>query len=252
MMILNVDLDNTLIYSYKHDIGSNKINVEMYHDREISYVTERTYELLRKLKKEIMIVPTSTRTMEQYQRIDLRAGEFPYALVCNGGILLTDGKVEEKWYRESLKMISESVPALHTAWKLLEADPRRTFELRFIEELFLFTKCNEPENVVRELKEQLDDSSVDVFHNGEKVYVVPVNLSKGIAVERFRKYINADMVIAAGDSEFDISMLKAADIGIAPFGFTKKYGIGFEVKEAGEQELFSEYVLSYCCCFMKT
>lgn len=246
MMILNADLDNTIIYSYKRDIGANKINVELYHDREISYITEKTYEMLKKLKKEIMIVPTSTRTIEQYQRIDFKVGKFRYALVCNGGILLADEKREEKWYRESLEMISESVPALHMAWELLEADPRRIFELRFIEKLFLFTKCDEPAIVVKELKEQLDNSLVDIFHNGAKVYVVPVNLSKGIAVERFRKYIQADMVVAAGDSEFDVSMLKSADIGIAPFGFTRKYGIDFEVKEAGESDLLSEYVLSYC------
>ena len=154
--------------------------------------------------------------------------------------------MDEKWYKESLEMIHESVPVLHKAWELLEADSRRIFELRFIENLFLFTKCNEPETVVKELKEQLPSSLADIFNNGAKVYVVPVNLSKGIAVERFRNYVNADMVIAAGDSEFDISMLKAADIGIAPFGFTQKYGIGFAVKEAGKQDLFSEYVLSYC------
>ena len=235
-----------MIYSYKHDIGINKISVELYQDREISYITEKTYALLKELKKDMMIVPTSTRTIEQYQRINLKVGEFPYALVCNGGILLTDGKMDEEWYGESLEMISESVPVLQKARELLEANPRRTFELRFIENLFLFTKCNEPEMVVKELKEQLPGSLVDIFHNEAKVYVVPMNLSKGIAVERFRKYINADMVIAAGDSEFDISMLEAADIGIAPFGFKQKYGIGFEVKEAGNEDLFSEYVLSYC------
>lgn len=246
MIILNVDLDNTIIYSYKHDIGVKKIGVELYHDREISYITEKTYALLKELNKKMLIVPTSTRTVEQYRRIDLKAGAFRYALVCNGGILLVDGKAEEKWYKESLELIHESVPVLHKAWALLDTDPRRIFELRFIEGLFLFTKCNEPKIVVKELREQLDSSLVDIFHNGAKVYVVPVHLSKGIAVERFRKYVNADVVIAAGDSEFDISMLKTADIGIAPFGFTQKYGIGFKVKEAGEQDLFSEYVLSCC------
>lgn len=246
MTIFNMDLDNTIIYSYKHDIGTNKINVEMYQNREISYITKKTYELLRELKKDIMIVPTSTRTMEQYRRINFKVGEFRYALVCNGGILIANGKRDEKWYRDSLKIISKSVPTLRMAEMLLKTDPRRTFELRFIEKLFLFTKCNEPENVVKELKGQLDKSLVDIFHNGTKVYVVPVNLSKGIAVERFRKYIKADRVIAAGDSEFDVSMLKEADIGIAPFGFTQNYGIGFKVIEAREQDLFSEFALSYC------
>ena len=52
MKILCTDLDNTLIYSYKHDIGIQKRNVEIYQGREISYITDKTYDLLKKVKKE--------------------------------------------------------------------------------------------------------------------------------------------------------------------------------------------------------
>lgn len=251
MVILNTDLDNTLIYSYKHDIGADKIGVELYDNREISYITYKTYELLKALKEEIMIVPASTRTIEQYKRINLGVGEFEYALVCNGGVLLVNGEIEEAWYEESLKIIRNSVNVLEDARRMLESDSRRKFELRFINELFIFTKCNEPEKVVADLKAGLGNSLVDIFNNGEKVYVVPAKLSKGAAVERFKRYIkmkniNVDMVIAAGDSEFDISMLEMADAALAPSGFAKAYNIGFEVKEAGEGELFSEFLLSYC------
>lgn len=85
MTVLHVDLDNTLIYSYKHDIGNDRINVETYQDREVSFLTGTTYENLKKLKEKLLIVPTSTRSIEQYRRIDLRIGSLPYALVCNGG-----------------------------------------------------------------------------------------------------------------------------------------------------------------------
>lgn len=246
MIIFHMDLDNTIIYSYKRDIGVNKINAELYDGRVISYITEKTYALLKKLRQEILLVPTSTRTVEQYNRIDLKVGKFPYALVCNGGILLEDGKKAEGWYRESLQMVGGSLQEIMAAKALLETDERRIFELRFIEGLFLFTKCSEPERVTEELKSRLDLSLVNVFSNGVKVYVVPVNLDKGTAVKRFKKFLKADRVIAAGDSEFDIPMLRAADVGIAPFGFREKYRIGFEVKEAGENELLSEYALSYC------
>ena len=43
MIAFHTDLDNTLIYSYKHDIGPQKRNVELYQGREISYITEETY-----------------------------------------------------------------------------------------------------------------------------------------------------------------------------------------------------------------
>ena len=147
MIIFHTDLDNTIIYSYKHDIGESKQCVELYQGREISFITHRTHQLLEQVKKQVVIVPTTTRTTEQYQRINLDVGEFSYALVCNGGVLLADGKEDKDWYRESLERIKGSTKELHKALELLESDKRRTFELRFIRELFVFTKCEEPESV---------------------------------------------------------------------------------------------------------
>lgn len=240
MTILHIDLDNTLIYSYKHDIGNDKRCVEIYQDREVSFLTGTTYDNLRKLNKRILVVPTSTRSIEQYRRINLGIGSLPYALVCNGGVLLVNGEREPSWYQTSLRLIRESLPALDRARHFLEQDGRRKFELRFIEDLFLFTKCREPETVVTELEEILHTDLADVFHNNEKVYVVPRALSKGTAVERFRKYIHADRVIAAGDSRFDISMLRAADMGIAPPGFRQEFSLDFSMEEMPGNEIFSD------------
>lgn len=245
-MILFTDLDNTIIYSYKHDIGIQKRNVELYQGREISFITDKTYDLLCEIRKKMLVVPTSTRTIEQYNRIDLGTGDFPYALVCNGGILLIDGKRDNQWYNSSLDMISESESDLKIALDYLEKDCRRTFELRFIEKLFVFTKCDKPEEVVEDLRHLLDAERVDVFNNGTKVYVVPKALNKGNAIKRFLVYIKSGKSIAAGDSEFDISMLKRADIGLCPSGFSEDFDIDFEVKEMSGQKVFSEEFLEEC------
>ena len=140
MIAFHTDLDNTLIYSYKHDIGPQKRNVELYQGREISCITEETYHLLQLVKNEMLIVPTTTRTLEQYQRIDLGIGPFPYALVCNGGVLLVNGVPDEAWYQDSLHLVSDSREEMNLAMELLEREPRRKFELRYIEKLFIFTK----------------------------------------------------------------------------------------------------------------
>lgn len=251
MIVFNADLDNTLIYSYKHDIGAAKRNVELYQGREISFLTDKSYELLTKVNEKLLFVPTSTRTIEQYQRINLGIGDIKYALVCNGGLLLKDGKSDAAWYQESRRIIRESEDQLEKAHRLLEADSRRTFELRFIENLFLFTKCRYPERVVVELKKMLDVSKVDVFHNGTKLYVVPCTLSKGNAVRRFQRYIGAEQILAAGDSEFDISMLQAADCGFAPSGFKKKYNIEGNIKEVPGEKVFSEELLTMVWQYIK-
>ena len=107
MIVFNVDLDNTLIYSYKYDIGKNKRQVELYKENYISYITDKIYNLLLTLRNNALIVPTTTRTIEQYSRIELGIGNFKYALVCNGGVLLIDGKEGLEWYEESKKIIKE-------------------------------------------------------------------------------------------------------------------------------------------------
>ena len=246
MKILCTDLDNTIIYSYKHDIGNEKMNVELYKEREISFISNHTFELLKKVKEEFLVIPTSTRTIEQYERINLKIGTFKYALVCNGSVLLVDGKKDKDWYEESLRLAKASNLEVKKALEYLENDKRRTFELRYIEDLFVFTKCDEAETVVNELREYLDKSLVNVFNNKEKVYVLPTLLSKGKAIERLRKYLKAKFIIAAGDSEFDISMVEAADVGLVPYGFKSEFNIKSDIHEMGKEGLFSEELLRKC------
>ncbi len=247
MIVFHTDLDNTLIYSYRHDIGQDKICAEIYQGREISFITPRTLQLLQQIrmrKEQVLVVPTTTRTVEQYQRIDLGVGALRYALVCNGGVLLVDGKEDDDWYLESLERIRGSRQMLDRALAFLKKEKRRTFELRFIRDLFVFTKCEKPEMVVKDLQKSIDVNVVDVFHNGEKVYAVPKALSKGTAVERFRKYAGADFAVAAGDSAFDISMLEAADYGIAAPELAQKVHFSDKVNCPPEEKLFSEAALA--------
>ena len=246
MKILCTDLDNTIIYSYKHDIGNEKMNVELYKEREISFITKQTFELLKKVKEEFLVIPTSTRTIEQYERINLKIGTFKYALVCNGSVLLVDGKKDKDWYEESLRLAKPSNLEVKKALEYLENDKRRTFELRYIEDLFVFTKCDKSETVVNELRKHLDKSLVNVFNNKEKVYVLPTLLSKGKAIERLKKYLKAEFIIAAGDSEFDISMVEAADVGLVPYGFKSEFNIKSDICEMGKEGLFSEQLLRKC------
>lgn len=243
MVVFNTDLDNTMIYSYRRDIGDDKICAEIYQGREVSFITPKTAELLAEVNESAVLVPTTTRTVEQYERIDLGIGTPHYALACNGGVLLVDGVEDEQWYSESLRSVEDCKEELALAVKLLDEDKNRTFEVRFIRGLFVFTKSSEPEISVEMLRTALDESKMDVFSNGVKVYAVPKALSKGNAVKRFKEMIGADTVIAAGDSEFDISMLNAADIAIAPADFPEKQRLTGETIIMKGTGVFSEFVL---------
>ena len=127
MIIFHSDLDNTLIYSYKHEIGSEKRCVELYRGRELSYMTEKSLELLERIRERVLFVPTTTRTVEQYDRIRLGTTRAAYALVCNGGVLLENGREDDGWYQESLAGISDCAGELKNAERILEEDPDRNF-----------------------------------------------------------------------------------------------------------------------------
>lgn len=250
ILVFNTDLDNTIIFSYKHDIGNDKINVELYEGREISFITEKTKNLLKEANEKVLLVPTTTRTVEQYQRIDLGIGVPKYALTCNGGVLLRDGERDEEWYKESLELVRDCGGESIKAVEYLEKDVNRILDVRFIENLFVYTKSSEPEKTIEFLRKHLNTELVDVFNNGVKVYVVPKKLSKGMAIKRFRKLFDDALCMAAGDSEFDISMLNEADLAIAPEKIkTICDKIQTKLKDnvviADDKTIFSEKVLEF-------
>lgn len=242
MVLFCTDLDQTLIYSYKHEIGDRKRCVEIYQGREVSYMTDATLRLLTELQKDACIVPVTTRTVEQYERITLGTGKIRYALVCNGGVLLKDGKKDPAWYQQSLELVKDARHTLAQAAAYLETEAGRTLDVRLIEGLFVFTKCRCPQDVVKRLKQKLRLPDVNIFCNGEKVYVVPKILNKGAAIARLREQVRADAVLAAGDSAFDLPMLTAADFAAAPAQCGWK-GLPCHVQVMPGKKVFSEELL---------
>lgn len=327
MIVFHADLDNTLIYSYKRDIGREKVGVEIYQSRVISYMTPESHRRLKEISKNVLLIPTTTRTAEQYGRIDLGIETPLYALVCNGGVLLKNGCEDADWYEESLRLTADCRGELIRAEKLLQQDADRSFEVRNVKELFVFTKSDRPDLTAGLLRAALDLSLVDVFQNGVKVYVLPKSLTKGCAVRRMQKRLvseaaevklrrgnerseagaklrrgnersaedapfseasgkkiriselsgspesgenNQDagspigepFVIAAGDSEFDVSMAGEAELFMAPSALReqalREVGEGGEADRsrrseygsragrllfAEDSELFSDFVL---------
>lgn len=245
MIVFHSDLDNTLIYSYKRDIGKDKKCVEIYQGREVSFMTEKSYDLLKKVKEKTLFVPVTTRTEEQYRRIDMGIGIPDYALVCNGGVLLKKGQEDTEWYQESVELVKDCLAELAKAQQCMEADTARNFEVRNIRGLFLFTKSSRPEESVLRLKRVLDLSRMEIFQNGAKVYAVPGKLSKGTALLRFRRKVRADYVIAAGDSTFDVPMLREANLAVAPQELADIFLSGENTVSADRREVFSDWLLNY-------
>lgn len=222
MILFASDLDNTLIHSYKK-ANENDICVEtMQTDigiKNLSYMTPEAYGLFKNIysSKSIAFVPVTTRSLSQYQRIHLFNEAVPkYALTSNGGILLIDGKQDEEWYRQSKQLIKPALSELEKGTELLEHDKTRSFDVRFVDGMFIFTKSDNAEETCCILREKLNMELVSVHTNGSKVYIIPSLLNKMTAVKRLAEKYKFSKVICAGDSEFDIPMLKEADISFIP------------------------------------
>lgn len=243
MKVFHGDLDNTLIYSCRHEIGEEKVSVELYEGREASFMTKRSLSLLKEVQKKALFVPVTTRTAEQYRRINFLTHAPDYALVCNGGILLQAGEEVAEWYEESLRLTEESRRELLRAEGFMEQDTDRMMEVRNIRRLFLFTKSSRPMETAARLKEVLDARLVKIFTNGKKVYALPEGLDKGTAVRRFRDYIKTDYMLAAGDSEFDIPMLAAADRAYAPKDLMGRCSFDVHVSGIAGKGVFSDVFL---------
>jgi len=68
LSVFFTDLDNTLIYSHKREIGEEKTVVEYLDGRQQSFMTNYTYKYLKNAKW-LDIVPVTTRIDTQFKRI---------------------------------------------------------------------------------------------------------------------------------------------------------------------------------------
>ena len=218
MILFASDLDNTLIHSYKR-AAEDDICVEVKEGKKLSYMTPEAYKMLGKLfmRDDIVFVPVTTRSLEQYRRIDFFEGiPAEIAVAANGGILIENGIVNREWYEESKKMIKECIPVFEKGISFLEKDSEVYFEIRVVDELFVFTKSHSPEKTRDNLAAVLDSELINVYNIGGKVYIFPRIMSKGFALKRLCRKYSFEKIVCAGDSEFDIPMLEEADTAYCP------------------------------------
>ena len=216
MPTLFLDLDNTLIYSHRHEIRVPKRVAEMLNGREQSYITEQTFSYLSACRS-LAVVPVTTRTHRQYQRLAplLNQLHCESALICNGAVLLRGNTLDQVWLEETLQLAGEELREVEKAERWLR---ERCGEAAVHAEcgVLAYVRSDCPEQLAGALARQIDAGKADVLYDGHKVYCVPKCNNKGMAVKRFVQRFGVDTSIAAGDSVFDVPMLEQADAAILP------------------------------------
>lgn len=219
-LIYATDMDRTVIYSKKFlDEYKPKCKYEVAEkkeDREISYISTEVKEKLKKLNKQLnlKIVPVTTRSLEEFNRIDL-GFKTKYVIVSNGGVILENGKPMSEWEEYINKNIA--LNELMLASMDLEDLESTIRDTKIIDGKYLFNKVENTEVFdveVEILKERY--TSLEFVRQRNKVYAIPKAFSKAIALRWLQNKLKADTLVVSGDSELDLPMLAIANYAVIP------------------------------------
>ncbi|MDR0644915.1 MAG: HAD hydrolase family protein [Treponema sp.] len=210
MILLACDLDNTLIRSHPQ-VGD--VPVEYYGGKVITSMSARALELIANLDDRVVLVPATSRSIEQYRRVNISHERAPlYAVVSGGGVILRDNKIDEEWdvYRKSV--IDAVQGEFERLFRVLQDDVR-VEKVKIIDDSFIFAKSASAQGVIDDLEY---GEAFSVLRHNEKIYVLPQGIDKGTAITEVASRLDADCIIAAGDSDLDVPLLNEADYALAP------------------------------------
>lgn len=214
MAVFFTDLDNTLIYSHKREIGEEKTVVEYLDGRQQSFMTNYTYDYLKNANW-LDIVPVTTRIDTQFKRITcMEELNIKEAIVGNGGMLLLNGKEDEEWSAETLNIASKQVGSLDKIEATLRSDYplaviyRPTPYMLYLGRDFQSDMSDRFEDYAKEM-----DLTFQQAHR--KLYLFCQGVDKGNAVKRYKKRSGVSIDVAAGDDIMDIPMLNLARFAFA-------------------------------------
>lgn len=215
------DLDRTIIYSKKfideYNTGLEAKPVEYKEDKVVSYIDSDVYDELHKIVKNesISFVPVTSRSSEEYHRIDL--GFTPeYAIIANGGVILHNGEVLDEWnkYVKSKIKHMEILDMLN----LFMMEFSSVNSVRAVDGCYIFCKTSDPLNFDMEVHELQDmiPKNWHITRQNNKVYVIPDHISKQIALRWLWHKLKQPYIVASGDGLLDLGMLSLANKAIIP------------------------------------
>ena len=214
MKVFFSDLDNTLIYSHRHQLSDEKIVVEYLNGKEQSFMAQTVFDTLANIVG-YNFIPVTTRTEVQYNRlICMKALHAKYAIICNGGKLLIDGKADSEWNDETYQIVISKKESMEKAiTELKKLCPYS--EIHRPEIYMCYVSVDYPTKICDALSLIINSEQVDIRCDHRKVYLFSKGINKGDAIRRFRERFKLDYAVAAGDNEMDLSMLNAVDYALA-------------------------------------
>jgi len=230
--VVAVDLDRTLIYSAaaigSADADSDAgrpapplICVEHLDGRPQSFMTSLAAGWLERIGEHAVLVPTTTRTLQQYARVSLPGGPPAYAVTSNGGHIVVNGAADLDWRRAVDAAIAGSGALLAEVVDGLgrQADGPWVRNRRVADELFCYLVVDLaelPGDFLPAWTRWCASRGWVVSMQGRKIYALPRELTKEAALAEVLLRTGARRLLAAGDGALDAGFLMMADAAIRP------------------------------------
>ncbi|WP_145415234.1 HAD family hydrolase [Paenibacillus xylanexedens] len=226
-MIYASDLDQTLVYSRRSmgvaEDAPGLVPAEWIRGELSAFMSAETLNQLMTLPKDILFIPVTTRTVAQYQRIQIFQQEVipSYAITSNGGNILMNGKVDPFWNEHVRSKLQEHSATAAEVRQIFDGVLNKEWVVgeRLCDELFFAFVIHRDRMPVEEVTEKIklvESLGWEASVQGRKLYLVPSAVNKRAAVEHIRHQIGDVPVVASGDSLLDRCLLDYADYAIAP------------------------------------
>lgn len=221
-MIFFSDLDNTLIFGKRCVSNENNIvGVEIKNKSEIAYMTNKGYALLKELSQNIHFIPTTARTIKQYNRIHIFKNpiKINYAITTNGGNILINNKIDKRWQSKIGKKLKDSInhdQGKAAAIKIIGMEKIKS--IKSADDIYFYAVLNKEidSDKLYELNEYFSLRGISIKSVRKKLYFIPYGIDKYEACAYLIDLIGETNYYCAGDSIMDESMLSNSIMGFIP------------------------------------
>lgn len=239
-LVFAIDLDGTVMHS-RRSWSPGDICVELIDGAERGFMRADMQRALEHACEAGCIVPITSRSIEQFERICWAGIKTSLAYVANGGIRVeTDGGcatclLDTMRWRTALDDVKTAI-----------AQDDRVSRCRIVDSCYALAYLNDPAVDVSDMRSYCGEE-LTMYRDRKKLYFFPAGLNKGLAIADIRTRFPDARIVCIGDSENDISMLELADLAIFPAmllgaASPKDKLPAFEPCPAGEP--FEEFVAS--------
>lgn len=224
------DLDQTLLHS-RHKYVPGDIPAEYYQGHPQTLISPEAFKRFQSLPPEVVFMPVTTRSELQYRRVFLISSPTPQlAVFAHGARLLRYGKDDTAWSDLAQAMLAPATPEFEQGMRLLKQ--LGATRILWTDGVYIQCHTENPVWVAQELQRLMQPALTEILWGDKKLFLMARAVNKGTAVRRLKQLSGADLLYAAGDSQFDVPMLAAADVALVP-----REEIAAQVRAAGGRDV---------------